>query len=189
MKQEQRKILIYLQNNTFFNRNNFIRLSSHNSEKPGTQNLIRRDINDLKQVQEKLVQSQEKIVQGQDMIITELRKMRFSIDNLAREVGRLAQINNKRNNSKKNSLNQNLNSDFSKHSSGPAIYGRRNKAKNNNKKEDNTEQVKEIPKPKVNQITTFKYFKINLNEFNYMLQELRYVLGFTNIYFFKLFNV
>ena len=165
MKQEQRKILIYLQNNTFSNRNNSIRLSSHNSEKPGTQNLIRRDINDLKQVheelvqvQEKLVQSQEKIVQGQDMIITELRKMRFSIDNLAREVGRLAQINNKRNNSKKNSLNQNLNSDFSKHSSGPAIYGRRNKAKNNNKKEDNTEQVKEIPKPKVNQITNFKYY-------------------------------
>ena len=141
MKQKQSKILIHRQNNTFSNRNDSIRLSSYNSERPGTQNSIRTEINSLKQ--------------GQEKIISELSKMTISIDNLARQIGKLAQKNNNGNNSKKSSLNQSLNSDFSKNSSGTAIYVRRNEAKNNNTKEDNTEQ---IPNPKVSQITNFKYY-------------------------------
>ena len=77
------------------------------------------------------------IVQGQATIVTELRKMSISIDNLSQQIGRLAQINNNGNNSKKSSLNQSV-SDFSKHSGGTAIYVRRNEAKNTDKKEDNT---------------------------------------------------
>ena len=165
MKQVPGKILIHQQNNSFSNRNNSIRLSPQNSERPGTQNSIRRDINTIKQVQEKLVQGQEKlvqgqakIVQGQAKIVTELRKLSISIDNLSLQIGRLAQINNNGNNSKKSSLNQSFYSDISKHSGGTAIYIRRNEAKNTNKKEDNTKQEKEMPKPKVNQITDFKYY-------------------------------
>ena len=53
-------------------------------------------------------------------------------------------------------LNQSF-SDFSKHSSGTAIYVRRNEAKNTDKKEDS-----KIPKPKVNQITDFRHYsKVN----------------------------
>ena len=158
MKQVPGKILIHQQNNSFSNRNNSIRLSPQNSERPGTQNSIRRDINTIKQVQEKLVQGQAKIVQGQAKIVTELRKLSISIDNLSLQIGRLAQINNNGNNSKKSSLNQSFYSDISKHSGGTAIYIRRNEAKNTNKKEDNTKQEKEMPKPKVNQITDFKYY-------------------------------
>ena len=132
MKQVPSKILIHQQNNTFSNRNNSIRLSPHNSERPETQNSIRREINAIKQGQAKIVEGQAKIVQtivqGQATIVTELRKMSISIDNLSQQIGRLAQINNNGNNSKKSSLNQSF-SDFSKHSSGTAIYVRRNEAK------------------------------------------------------------
>ena len=76
MKQVQRKILIPRQNNIFSNRNNSIRLSSQNSERPGTQNITKSDIDALKQ-------GQEKIVQGQEMIVNEIKKMRISKDNLA----------------------------------------------------------------------------------------------------------
>ena len=162
MKQVQRKILIHRQNNTFSNRNDSIRLSSHNSERPGTEDSIRREINCLKLGQERLVQGQESIVQGQANIVSVLNNIKISIDNLALQIGKLAQINKNGNNSKKNSLNQSLYSDFSKHSSGTAIYVRRNEAKNTNEKEDNTEQEKEIPKPKVNQITDFRHYsKVN----------------------------
>ena len=162
MKQVQRKILIHRQNNTFSNRNDSIRLSSHNSERPGTEDSIRREINCLKLGQERLVQGQESIVQGQVNIVSVLNNIKISIDNLALQIGKLAQINKNGNNSKKNSLNQSLYSDFSKHSSGTAIYVKRNEAKNTNEKEDNTEQEKEIPKPKVNQITDFRpYSKVN----------------------------
>ena len=155
MKQVQRKILIHRQNNTFSNRNDSIRLSSHNSERPGTEDSIRREINCLKL-------GQERIVQGQVNIVSVLNNIKISIDNLALQIGKLAQINKNGNNSKKNSLNQSLYSDFSKHSSGTAIYVRRNEAKNTNEKEDNTEQEKEIPKPKVNQITDFRHYsKVN----------------------------
>ena len=157
MKQVQRKILIHRQNNTFSNRNDSIRLSSHNSERPGTEDSIRREINCLKLGQERIVQGQERLVQGQVNIVSVLNNIKISIDNLALQIGKLAQINKNGNNSKKNSLNQSLNSDFSKHSSGTAIYVRRNEAKNTNEKEDNTEQEKEIPKPKVNQITDFRH--------------------------------
>ena len=146
MKQVQRKILIHRQNNTFSNRNDSIRLSSHNSERPGTEDSIRREINCLKLGQERIVQGQERIVQGQERleqgqvnIVSVLNNIKISIDNLALQIGKLAQINNNGNNSKKNSLNQSLYSDFSKHSSGTAIYVRRNEAKNTNEKEDNTE--------------------------------------------------
>ena len=176
MKQVQRKILIHRQNNTFSNRNDSIRLSSHNSERPGTEDSIRREINCLKlgqerilqgqerivQGQERLVQGQQSIVQGQVNIVSVLNNIKISIDNLALQIGKLAQINKNGNNSKKNSLNQSLYSDFSKHSSGTAIYVKRNEAKNTNEKEDNTEQEKEIPKPKVNQITDFRHYsKVN----------------------------
>ena len=157
MKQVQRKILIHRQNNTFSNRNDSIRLSSHNSERPGTEDSIRREINCLKLGQERIVQGQERLVQGQVNIVSVLNNIKISIDNLALQIGKLAQINKNGNNSKKNSLNQSLYSDFSKHSSGTAIYARRNEAKNTNEKEDNTEQEKEIPKPKVNQITDFRH--------------------------------
>ena len=162
MKQVQRKILIHGQNNTFSNRNDSIRLSSHNSERPGTEDSIRREINCLKLGQERIVQGQERLVQGQVNIVSVLNNIKISIDNLALQIGKLAQINKNGNNSKKNSLNQSLNSDFSKHSSGTAIYVKRNEAKNTNEKEDNTEQEKEIPKPKVNQITDFRHYsKVN----------------------------
>ena len=139
MKQVQRKILIHRQNNTFSNRNDSIRLSSHNSERPGTEDSIRREINCLKLGQERIVQGQERLEQGQVNIVSVLNNIKISIDNLALQIGKLAQINNNGNNSKKNSLNQSLYSDFSKHSSGTAIYVRRNEAKNTNEKEDNTE--------------------------------------------------
>ena len=129
MKQVQRKILIHRQNNTFSNRNDSIRLSSHNSERPGTEDSIRREINCLKLGQERLVQGQESLVQGQANIVSVLNNIKISIDNLALQIGKLAQINKNGNNSKKNSLNQSLYSDFSKHSSGTAIYVRRNEAK------------------------------------------------------------
>ena len=136
MKQVQRKILIHRQNNTFSNRNDSIRLSSHNSERPGTEDSIRREINCLKLGQERIVQGQERIVQGQERleqgqvnIVSVLNNIKISIDNLALQIGKLAQINKNGNNSKKNSLNQSLYSDFSKHSSGTAIYVRRNEAK------------------------------------------------------------
>ena len=162
MKQVQRKILIHRQNNTFSNRNDSIRLSSHNSERPGTEDSIRREINCLKLGQERLVQGQESLVQGQANIVSVLNNIKISIDNLALQIGKLAQINKNGNNSKKNSLNQSLYSDFSKHSSGTAIYVKRNEAKNTNEKEDNTEQEKEIPKKKVNQITDFRHYsKVN----------------------------
>ena len=162
MKQVQRKILIHRQNNTFSNRNDSIRLSSHNSERPGTEDSIRREINCLKLGQERIVQGQERLVQGQVNIVSVLNNIKISIDNLALQIGKLAQINKNGNNSKKNSLNQSLYSDFSKHSSGTAIYVKRNEAKNTNEKEDNTEQEKEIPKPKVNQITDFRHYsKVN----------------------------
>ena len=162
MKQVQRKILIHRQNNTFSNRNDSIRLSSHNSERPGTEDSIRREINCLKLGQERIVQGQERLVQGQVNIVSVLNNIKISIDNLALQIGKLAQINKNGNNSKKNSLNQSLYSDFSKHSSGTAIYVRRNEAKNTNEKEDNTEQEKEIPKPKFNQITDFRHYsKVN----------------------------
>ena len=158
MKQVQRKILIHRQNNTFSNRNDSIRFSSHNSERPGTEDSIRREINCLKLCQERIVQGQERLVQGQVNIVSVLNNIKISIDNLALQIGKLAQINKNGNNSKKNSLNQSLYSDFSKHSSGTAIYVKRNEAKNTNEKEDNTEQEKEIPKPKVNQITDFRHY-------------------------------
>ena len=157
MKQVQRKILIHRQNNTFSNRNDSIRLSSHISERPGTEDSIRREINCLKLGQERIVQGQERLEQGQVNIVSVLNNIKISIDNLALQIGKLAQINKNGNNSKKNSLNQSLYSDFSKHSSGTAIYVKRNEAKNTNEKEDNTEQEKEIPKPKVNQITDFRH--------------------------------
>ena len=134
MKQVQRKILIHRQNNTFSNRNDSIRLSSHNSERPGTEDSIRREINCLKLGQERLVQGQESLVQGQANIVSVLNNIKISIDNLALQIGKLAQINKNGNNSKKNSLNQSLYSDFSKHSSGTAIYVKRNEAKNTNEK-------------------------------------------------------
>ena len=140
MQREQRKIPVPPQYSTFSDRSNSLRIPSKNSDRPGAQNITIRGINELKQGQKKLVESQEKLVEGQEKIVSELSKMSISIDNLARKIGDLVQkINSNGNISKKSSLSQSLSSDYSKNTSGTAIYIRRDKIA------DNSKQRKEIP--------------------------------------------
>ena len=163
-----KKILTHQQNNTFSNRNNSLRSLPNNSKRPETQNSIRTEINALKQGQNKIVQGQNKIVQGQNKIVqgqakivAELRNMSTSINNLSTQIAKLAQEIHNGKNSKKGSLNQSFTSDFSKYSSRTAIYIRRNEKKNSDKKEGGAER-KEISKPKIDKITSFRHYtKVN----------------------------
>ena len=130
MNHKRNEIPARQQNNIFSITRNSVRPSSQNSKIPGTLNISKSDISEIKQ--------------GQTKIISELSKLSVSINNLVKEIHTLVEKNNGGgHNSKKSSFNESLSSNFSKNSSGTAYYRRRDLSKKNGKNEESSEQNKE----------------------------------------------